>query len=151
VLALDGDRLDVFAGIAVAAAGHAMLGAILEQDIFPVGPVLGLGLLLRLIVLLLGSRGLDLFLRLDHLEERVAEQLLFEMLLEVEQRHVQEIHRLVQARIDAQILAHTDVLMQAGLHAAEDSRARMRLVSVGPRYSEATRSSKTSCRTVPAT
>jgi len=40
---------------------------------------------------------LNLFLGLDHLEEGVAEQLLLQVLLEVEQRHVQQIHRLVQA------------------------------------------------------
>src|SRR5204863_5830018 len=150
-LALDRDRLDVFARVAVTAARHAVLRAVLEQDVFPIGPVLGFGLFLGLVVLLLGCRGLDLFLGLDHLEERVAEQLLLEVLLEVEQRHVQQIHRLVQAWIDPQILAQANVLMQAGLHAAGDSRARRRVVRVGPRYSEATRSSKTSCRTVPAT
>ena len=110
-----------------------MLGAVFEQNVFPVGPVLGFGFLLRFVVLLLGSRRLDLLLRFDHLEEGIAEQLLFQVLFEVEQRHVQQIHRLVQARIDPQILAQADVLMQAGFHAAEDRRARRRVVSVGPR------------------
>src|SRR5216110_885329 len=100
VFALDGDRLDVFPGVAEAAARDAVLGAVFEQNAFPVGPVLGFCLFLGLVLLLVRRRRLDLFLGLDHFEEGVAEQLLLEVLLEVEQRHVQQVHRLVQAWID---------------------------------------------------
>src|SRR5919198_1840697 len=151
VLALDGNRLDVLTRVAVAAARHTMVGPVVEQNTFPIRLVFGFRFLLRLVLLLVGGRRLYLFLGLHHLEERIAEQLLLQVLLEVEQRHVQQIHRLIQARIDPQVLPQRGVLMQAGLHAAGDSRARRRVVSVGPRYSDATRSSNTSCRTVPAT
>src|SRR2546425_78416 len=70
---------------------------------------------------------------------------------QVEQRHVQQIHRLIQARIDPQLLGQRRVLLQAGFHAAWVRRARSRAVRVGPRYRFATRSSNTSSRTVPAT
>ena len=132
ILAFDGHRLDVFARVAVRAARHPVLGAVLQQDVLPVGPVLRLCFLLGLLLLLGGGR-LDFLFRLHHLEERIAQQLLLQVLLQIEQRHVEQIHRLIQARIDAQVLPHADVLMQAGLHAAGDRRARRRVVSVGPR------------------
>ena len=110
-----------------------MLGAIVEEDALPVGLVLGLRFLLGLVLLLFRSGRLDFFLRLDELEERIAQELLFQMLLQVEQRHVEQIHRLIQARIDPQVLPERGVLMQAGLHAAGESRARRRVVRVGPR------------------
>ena len=60
-----------------------------------------------------------------------------EMLLEVEQRHVEQVHRLVQARIDLHLLLELRALGQAGLHAlpagAPPNRDRSRAVSVGPR------------------
>ena len=134
VLALDRDRLDVFPRVAVTATGHAVLGAVLEQDVLPIRLVLLLLLVLFRLVLLLLRRGrLHFLFRLDHLEKRIAEQLLLEMLLEIEERHVEQIHRLIQARIDPQVLPQRGVLMQAGLHAAGESRARRRVVRVGPR------------------
>src|SRR5207245_1533150 len=97
------------------------------------------------------GRGAEITVLGDVADELFGEQLLLEMLLQVEQRHVQQIHRLVQAGIDAQVLAQPDVLVQAGLHAAGVSRARRRAVRVGPKYRLATRSSNTSSRTVPET
>src|SRR5205814_1831413 len=79
-----------------------------------------------------GRRGLRFFLGLDELQERVAEQLLFEMLLQVEQRHVEQVHRLEQPRIDPQVLAQADVLVQAGLHAACPRRSRSRAGGLVP-------------------
>src|SRR6267378_4222033 len=149
ILALDRDRLHVLGGPAQGAARHPVLGAVVHQDGFPVGFVVPRFLLLG--GLLLGGGTFGLLLGLDHLEERIAQQLLLQVLLQVEQRHVEEIHRLVQARIDPQILAEPDVLVQAGLHAACVRRARRRAVRVGPRYRSDTRSSKTSSRTVPPT
>ena len=89
------------------------------------------------------------------LEERIREQLLLQVLLQVEQRHVQHVHRLVQARIDLELLPKTQALVQPSLHpvgpggdsvgstaaAARASaspcsalkRVRSRAVSVGPR------------------
>src|SRR5437879_3247281 len=143
-------RLGVLPGLAHVAGRRAHVGAIVQQDVLPVRLVVVLGFLL-LLDAVLGERQLGLFLGLDQLEKRVAEQLLLQMLLQVEQRHVQEVHRLVQARIDAQVLAQPDVLVQTGFHAAEVSRARRRVVRVGPKYRLATRSSNTSSRTVPET
>ena len=110
-----------------------MLGAILEEDTLPVGPVLHLRFFLRFVLLLVRGGRLNLLLRFDQLEKWIAQELLLQMLLQIQQRHVQEIHRLIQARIDPQVLPQRGVLMQAGLHAAGDSRARRRVVSVGPR------------------
>src|SRR2546425_6217959 len=81
----------------------------------------------------LRERDLGLLLGLHQLEERVAEQLLLEMLLQLQEGHVEEIHRLVQARIDPQLLRERGVLLQSGLHAAAVRRARRRAVRVGPR------------------
>src|SRR6266850_370530 len=149
VLALDRHRLGVLRGATEGTARHPVLGAVVEQDAFPVGLVVS-GLFL-LGGLLLGGGRFGLLLRLDHLEERIAQQLLLQVLLEVQQRHVEEIHRLVEARIDPQVLPERRVLVQAGLHAACVKRARRRAVRVGPRYRSATRSSNTSSRTVPPT
>jgi hypothetical protein len=44
------------------------------------------------------------FFRFDEVEERIIEQLLLEVLLEIEQRHVKKIHRLIKARVDLQLL-----------------------------------------------
>jgi hypothetical protein len=108
--------------------------AVVQQQLSPLGFVVTRRLCLLLLGFCLVDQGhLRLFLRLDHLEERVAEQLLFQVLLEVEERHVEQIHRLVQAGIDPQLLAERRVLVQAGLHAAGVSRARRRAVRVGPK------------------
>ena len=42
---------------------------------------------------------------LDEVQKWIVEQLLLEVLLEVEQGHVEQIHRLIQAWIDLQLLA----------------------------------------------
>ena len=55
------------------------------------------------------------------------------VLLEVEHRHVEHVHRLVEAWIDAQLLPEPGVLLHAGLHAGCSVRARKRAVRVGPR------------------
>ena len=135
VARLDRDGLDVLSRVAVAAAGHTVLGPVVEQDVLPVGLVVARLLLLGLLLLLLllGRGRLHLFFRLHHFEERIAQQLLLQVLLQIEQRHIEQIHRLVEARVDPQVLAERRVLMQAGLHAAGDRRARRRVVRVGPR------------------
>src|SRR6185437_5891529 len=150
VLGLDRHGLDVLAGFAHVPRRGALVAAVVQQDLLPVGLVVLLGFLLVLLGLL-RQRHFRFVLRLEQLEERIAEQLLLEVLLQVEQRHVQQIHRLIQPRIDPQLLRQGRVLLQAGLHAAWVRRARRRAVRVGPRYRFATRSSNTSSRTVPAT
>ena len=50
---------------------------------------------------------------LDEIEKWIVQQLLLEMLLKVQQGHVQKIHRLVQARIDLQVLPHLGGLAEA--------------------------------------
>ena len=149
ILGLDRHRLYVFHRLAHVPGRDAEVSAVVEQDVFPVGLVVArfFGLGLRL----LRHRHLGLLFGLDQLEEGITEQLLLQMLLEVEQRHVEEVHRLVQARVDAQLLTERRVLVQAGLHAAWVRRARRRAVRVGPRYRSATRSLNTSSRTVPDT
>jgi len=109
-----------------------------KQDPFPIDLVAGgLLLLLRRCFLGLGAFLFVLFLRLDHLEERIVEELLLEVLLQVQKRHVQQIHRLIQARIDLELLAELRALIEAGLHLVGvsplENRARSRAVSVGPR------------------
>src|SRR6266550_1906027 len=79
------------------------------------------------------------------------------MLLEIEQRHVKQIHRLVQAWIDLELLLELGRLADAWLHDAApatdrcENRSRSRAVRVGPRYMSATVSSNTRSRTVPET
>ena len=111
------------------------LGSVVEQDVLPSRARRRPRLSFSFSAFLSSAtRDLGLFLGLHHLEERVAEQLLLQVLLKVEQRHVEQVHRLVQARIDPQVLAQRRVLMQAGLHAAGAcSRARRRAVRVGPK------------------
>ena len=111
----DGDRLVVLL-LLVLLSSAAGVEAI-EQDLLPVDLVVRRLLFLRCLRLL-GFRSLlfVLFLGLDHLEERIVQQLLLEVLLEVEQRHVQQIHRLVQARIDLQLLPELRALIEPGLH-----------------------------------
>ncbi len=150
ILGLDRRRLDVVGHAAQVGAPGQLLRPIVEQDVLPVRLVLVRLLLLRLLVCR-GGRVL-FFLGLDQLEERVGQELLLQVLLQVEQRHVEQVHRLIKPRIDPQLLAHRLVLLHAAaLHAASDMRARSRAVSVGPRYTSATRSLNTSSRTVPDT
>ncbi len=128
VAGLDRDRLDIFHRLELLARA-ADIEAV-EEDLLPVDFVVLLGLL----VLLFGGLFRHLLvLRLLQLEERVVEQLLLEVLLEVEHRHVEHVHRLVQARIDAEFLAKPGLLMHAGLHAGCPSAPRRRAVMVGPR------------------
>ena len=145
---LDAHRLEVLALLALLVPAPLVEPG--EQDVLPVGG-LGLGLLGRLLLLGGGEGELLLVLGLEQLEEGIVEQLLLEVLLQVEQRHVQEVHRLVQPRVDPQVLAEERLLPQRLLHAAAARRDRRRAVRVGPRYSSATRSSNTSSRTVPET
>src|SRR5205809_2927580 len=150
VFGLDRHRLDILARFAqVAHAGGCRIGAVVEEDLLPIRLVVPGLLLLRLD--LLGGGCFLLFLGLHELEERVAEQLLLQVLLEVEQRHVLQVHGLIEPRIDPQLLLQDLVLVQSRLHAAGERRARSRAVSVGPKYRSATRSSKTRSRTVPDT
>ena len=102
-----------------------------EEDLLPVDLVF----LLLLLLLLLGVLLLVfLLLRLDQVEERIVQQLLLQVLLEVEQGHVEQIHRLVEAWIDLQLLPElvcweSPVLMRT----CTPERARRRAVRVGPR------------------
>jgi hypothetical protein len=111
VLGVHGHRLVVLPLLVLLAAA-AGLEAV-EEDLLPVD----------LVVFLLAV----LFLRLLHalldvafheVEEGVVEQLLLEVLLEVEERHVQEIHRLVEARVDLHLLLERRSLIETGLHTA---------------------------------
>jgi hypothetical protein len=97
-----------------------------EQDLFPVDFVL-VFLFLGLLRRGLGFGGalvLFILLGLDQLQKRVRLELLFQVLLQVEQRHVQEVHRLIQARIDLQLLSQLRTLMQSCLHQASGGTGR---------------------------
>ena len=102
----DCHRLEVFTLLVLFTATASSVEAI-EQDLFPVDlsrPLvfsLCLRLLLGLSLLLLFL----LFLRLNEIEEGVVEKLLFEVLLQVQQRHVKKVHRLIKARIYLELLA----------------------------------------------
>ena len=100
VAALDRDRLDVFQ-LLVLFLLPADVEAV-EEDLLPIHFVVLLDLFLLLLGGLLGD---FLFLRLLELQERVVEELGLQVLLQVEHRHVQHVHRLVEARIDAELLA----------------------------------------------
>src|ERR1019366_5740833 len=110
---------------------------------------------------------------LEHVEERIRKQFLLQVLLQVEQRHVQHVHRLIEARIDLELLPKAKALAEPSLHPAASGgdsvgcttcagaggrspcsalkRVRSRAVSVGPREISATVSSNTSSRTRPET
>ncbi len=104
-----------------------------EEDVLPVGLLAVGGLRAPRVLLGQRRRRLLLFLGLEQLEERIRHQLLLQVLLQVEQRHVQQVHRLVEAWIDPQVLPQDGVLAEAGLHAAGERRERRRAVRVGPR------------------
>jgi hypothetical protein len=137
VTGLHRDRLGVLQ-LLILLPGAAHLEAV-EQDLLPVD------LILLVLLLLLLFRGGGLFgrllLGLEQLEEGVGQQLLLEVLLQVHHGHVQHVHGLVKPRIDPELLPEAGMLRQAGSHATASRRARSRAVSVGPRYSWATRSS----------
>ncbi len=128
ILGLDRHRLGVLQLLELLARAADLESV--EEDLLPVH-LLFLFLLLLLLVGILLFRGL--LFRLQELEERIREQLLLEVLLEIHHRHVQHVHRLVQPRIDPQLLAHAGVLGETGLHATASSLARSRAVKVGPR------------------
>jgi hypothetical protein len=83
MLGLHGDRLDVLHRTGKVAGRGAEVGAIVQEDVFPVGLVVG-----RLFGfgLLLDRRDLGFLLGRDQLGEGVAEQLMLQVLLEVEER-----------------------------------------------------------------
>ncbi len=136
----DSDWLEVFALLVLLATAARGVETV-EKDLLPVdlsSPLifcLGLWLFLDLCFLLF----LFVLFGLDEVEEWIVEELLFEVLLEVQQRHVEEIHRLVQAWIDLELLTELGRLVEARFHDAVTSslsranRSRSRAVSVGPR------------------
>ena len=143
IATVDGDGLEVFL-LLVLLGATARVEAV-EENLLPVDLVSGLFLRLLFFGLpFLGGALLAVFvfILLVHLEERVVEELLLEVLLEIEERHVEEIHRLVEAGIDLDLLLHLGVLRHARSHAAPPllgratpsaKRARSRAASVGPR------------------
>jgi hypothetical protein len=62
--------------------------------------------------------------RLLQLEEGVVQQLLLNVLLKVEQRHVEKIHRLVEARVDLHLLPELRTLVESGSNAHATSGRR---------------------------
>ena len=109
------DRLEIFLFLVLLALATGLEAV--EEDLFPVDLVLGLRLLGFVSRRLSFGCLLILFLfRLDHLQERIRLQLLLQVLLEVEQGHVQQIHRLIQARIDLELLPDLRALTQSSFH-----------------------------------
>ena len=88
-----------------------------EQDLLPVDLLL---LFLRLL-LGLGLVG-ELLFRLGHLEEGILHEFLFEVLFELEEGQVEEIHRLVQARIHPHFLPLGEVELLSKRHAGTRPR-----------------------------
>jgi hypothetical protein len=112
VLRVDRNRLVVLFFF-VFRAPAAGLEAV-QEDLLPVDLVL---VLLGFLRLLLRRR---LFFRdrgLLEVEERIVEKLLLDVLLQVEQGHVEKIHRLVQAWIDLHLLLQLCSLVQPCLYA----------------------------------
>ncbi len=87
-----------------------------EQDFLPVDFVLirwiFSGFLAQAYVLL------DVGLR--HLQERILRQLLLEMLLQVQQGHVEQLHRLIQAWVDLHLLLELLTLEESGVESAHE-------------------------------
>ncbi len=136
----DCDRLEVLALLVLFAATAGGVEAV-EQDLFPIylAGALILGFRLRRLggfaLLLL----LFLLLSLDEIEEWIVEKFLLEVLLEVQQRHVEQVHRLIEAWIDLELLTELGRLIKTRLQEAATSSllranlSRSRAVSVGPR------------------
>ncbi len=86
-------------------------------------------------------RGAQLLVFLDELEEGVLRQLLLQVLLQLEERHVQHVHRLVEAWIGPELLPEPRRGVETGAHAqaagpaprSARKRSRSRAVSVGPK------------------
>ena len=118
VARVDRDRLVVLALLVLLAAAAGVEAV--EEDLLPVDlallVLLGLRFGLRRLLLDL-ALVLLVLLRLDHVEEGIVEELLLEVLLEVEQGHVEQIHRLVQARIDLELLLELGVWERPCSHA----------------------------------
>ena len=139
VARVDGDRLVVLP-LLVFLPATAGVEAV-EEDLLPIDLTLLVLLRLRFGIgafLLDFALVLLVLLRLDHVEEGVVEELLLEVLLEVEERHVEQIHRLIQARIDLELLLELGVLGKSLPHATSPGlssakRLRRRAESVGPR------------------
>ncbi len=113
----------------------------IEENLFPIylagALILGLGLnRLRLFALL---RLLFFLLFLDKIEKRVVQKLLLQVLLKVEEGHVEQIHRLVEAWIDLELLSELSRLIESRLHqtvtssSSRANRSRSRAVRLGPR------------------
>ena len=129
VARVDGDRLEVLL-LLVLLAAPARVEAV-EQDLLPVDLVLAAfsSSLLRLGLLAVSSsaprRPRPRPPRLHQVEERVVQELLLQVLLEVEQRHVQQIHRLIEAWIDLELLPELRALVRVpALMSASCARAR---------------------------
>ncbi len=73
----------------------------IEEDFLPVDLVVSL--LLRLLGIVIR--------RLDQIEERIIDELLLKVLLEVEQGHIEQVHRLIEAWIDPEFLPEPDALL----------------------------------------
>ena len=107
VAAVDGDWLVVLALFVLFAAAAGVESV--EENLLPIDLVVGGLFFGRRFGRRFGLGGLFLrlllvFLRLDHVEEGIVEELLLEMLLKVQERHVEQVHRLIQARIDLELL-----------------------------------------------
>ena len=125
---LDRGRL-VILPLLVLGAGAAGAETV-EEDVFPIDffPVFRFRLLLFLL-----SYVRLIFVGLLQFEEGVDEQLFLKVLLQLQQGHIEEIHRLIQARIHPQFLLEHRALLHRDLHAAVPKRSRSRLVRVGPK------------------
>gem|GEM_PF-5254537 len=84
-----------------------------QQDLFPVDLVL---------VLLLTSLLVDAHIFLDvgfaHLQEGILRELLLQMGLEIQEGHVEQLHRLIEARVDLHLLSEFRALIEPVAEAA---------------------------------
>jgi hypothetical protein len=95
VPAFDGDGFGILQ-LLVLFPGSSHLETV-EQDLLPVDLIL---FVLLLLLLFRSHLFRGFVFRFQQLEERVGEQLLFEMLLKIHHRHVQHVHGLVEPWID---------------------------------------------------
>src|SRR5947207_1925648 len=114
VARIDGDWLVVLTLLVLFATSPRI--KTVEENFFPIDlvvPFVFLGCRFGFWALLLL---VFLFLHLDHLEEGIVQQFLLEMLLEVQERHVEQVHRLIQAWIDLELLLELRALLEASFH-----------------------------------
>ena len=100
-----------------------------HEDLLPVHLVVAHGLVGDVLLEL----DLALHVGFAHLQEGVLRHLLLQMLLEIQQRHVEQLHRLVEAWVDPHLLSELGALEELGVELVHISPERRAPVGVSRR------------------